>query len=88
MKEHRRDRFEHISQIVQNMPTSVYLEHNHLLSKLVELQEVEEVVNHMENGKSPGPDGFKTKFFHHFWDLIKMKFWRIVEDSRHDRGVL
>ena len=42
----------------------------------------------MAEGKSPGPDGFTSNFFHHLWDLIKEEVWRIVEDLRKSRGVL
>ena len=52
------------------------------------MQEVKEAVNQMTLGKSPGPDGFTTNFFHHFWDLIKEDMLGIVEKSKTKRGVL
>ena len=61
---------------------------NEVMLKPVELQEVEEVVNQMVDGKSAGPDGFTTNFFHHLWDLIKDEVWKITEDYRRDKGVL
>ena len=36
----------------------------------------------MKEGKAPGPDGFTSNFFHHFWDLIKNEVWQLVEESR------
>ena len=51
------------------------------------MQEVEEAVNQMALGKSPGPDGFTTNFFHHFWDLVKEDVLDIVEESRTKMGV-
>ena len=42
----------------------------------------------MADGKAPGPDGFTANFFHHFWDVIKVAVWKIVEDSRQYIGVL
>ena len=42
----------------------------------------------MGEGKSPGPDGFTTNFFHFFWDMIKEKVWAFMEESRSKRGVL
>ena len=42
----------------------------------------------MSDGKSLGPNGFITNFFHHLWDMIKDKVWKTVEDSRRDKGVL
>ena len=52
------------------------------------MQEVEEVVNQMALGKSPGPDGFTSNFFHYFWDLVKEEVLNIAEESRNKRGVL
>ena len=42
----------------------------------------------MALGKSPGPDGFTTNFFHHFGDLVKEDMLGIVEESRNKRGFL
>ena len=52
------------------------------------MQEVENVVSQMAQGKAPRMDGFTTNFFHFFWDMIKEEVWEIVEESRHKRGVL
>ena len=42
----------------------------------------------MEDGKAPGPDGFIVNFFHHFWDLIKLEVWKIVENYRLSKKIL
>ena len=42
----------------------------------------------MALGKSPGPNGFTTNLFHHFWDLFKEYVLGIMEESRTKRGVL
>ena len=52
------------------------------------MQEVEEVMHLMAQGKAPGPDGFTSNFFHFFWDLIKEEVWAIVEESWKSKGVL
>jgi hypothetical protein len=44
--------------------------------------EVDKEVKDMPSGKSPGPDGFTTDFFHHYWDLIKEEVLQMVEESR------
>ena len=59
-----------------------------MLTKPIEMQEVEEAVNHMALGKSPRLDGFTTNFFHHFWDLVKEDVLAIIKESRTKRGVL
>eukprot|EP00253_Pinus_taeda_P005945 PITA_05945 len=52
------------------------------------IQEVDEAMAQIKEGKAPGPDGFTTTFFHAFWDLIKMEVWQIVEESRALRWLL
>ena len=42
----------------------------------------------MKEGTSPGPDGFTVNFFHHFWEMIKIDVWNIVEQSRVSRHIL
>ena len=36
----------------------------------------------MKEGTSPSLDGFTINFFHHFWEMIKIDVWNIVEQSR------
>ena len=48
----------------------------------ISLQEVREAVFQMKEGTSPGPDGFTVNFFHHFWEMIKIYVWNIVEQYR------
>ena len=63
-------------------------EQNKLLMKSISLVEVEEVFFHMIEGKSLGPNGFTVNLFHHFWALLKLKVWKIVEDSRVSARIL
>ena len=51
------------------------------------MQEVEEVMHLMAQGKAPGLDGFTSNFFHFFLDLIKEEFRAIVEESQKRKGV-
>ncbi len=64
-----------INKITQNIPKIITEEHNSLLIKPISMQEVEEAVQNMKEGKAPGPDGFTANFFHKFWDLIKNEVW-------------
>ena len=57
-----------------------------MLIQPVSLQEVEEAVNQMVLGKSLGPDGFTSNFFHYFLDMIKEEVVGIVEESRNKKG--
>ena len=36
----------------------------------------------MKEGASLGPDGFTVNFFHHFWEMVKLDVWQIMEQSR------
>jgi len=74
-----------INQLLQNIPKVITEEHNKLLIKPINPQEVEEAVQQMKEGKAPGPDGFIANFFHRFWDLIKNEVWQVVEESRELR---
>ena len=42
----------------------------------------------MIKGKSLGPNGFTMNLFHHFWALIKLEVWNIVEYSRVSTRIL
>lgn len=76
------DRSQAIEKITQNIPKLISEEHNQMILKPVDLQEVELAVRQLKAGKAPGPDGFTSKFFHNFWELIKMEVWQVVEESR------
>lgn len=60
-----------IVEITRHIPKLVTPEHNIMLMRCIEHDEVEEVVLRMEKGKAPGPDGFTIDFFHSCWDLVK-----------------
>eukprot|EP00253_Pinus_taeda_P023412 PITA_23412 len=76
------DRTRAIEEITRNIPKLISEEHNQMLLKLVDIQEVEHAVRQLKAGKPPGPDGFTSNFFHSFWQLIKMEVWQVVEESR------
>ena len=86
LKEDGGDRSRAINMITDLIPRTVTKENNEIqLVKLVSMQEVEEVIHQMALGKAPGPDGFTSNFFHHFWDLVKEEFIEILEESRKKR---
>lgn len=71
-----------IEKIIRHIAKLITEEHNTLLLKPISLQEVDDAVHQLKAGKAPGPDGFTSNFFHHFWDLDKWEVWQVVEESR------
>lgn len=67
--------------IIRNIPKLVTPEHNAMLMRPIEREEVEEAILQMEKGKAPRPDGFTVDFFQQCWDLVKEEVWEIVEES-------
>ena len=55
-------------EVLRHIPKVITEEHNLMLMKPIELEEVEVAVKQMANDKAPGPDGFTTNFFHACWD--------------------
>ena len=79
MNENQDDRQHDIKKITQQISRVATQEHNEMMKKPLDIQEVEEAMNQMTVGKVSGLDGFTTNFFHYFWDLIKQEVWEIVE---------
>eukprot|EP00253_Pinus_taeda_P003053 PITA_03053 len=77
------DRRPTIARITNNVPKIITEEHNELLLRPILMQEVDDAMSQLKEGKAPGPDGFTTTFFHTFWDLLKHEVWQIVEESRN-----
>ena len=81
--EDNNDRDLDIAQITTLIPRTIAKEENEMLNKPISMQEVEEAVSQMAQGKAPSLDGFTTNFFHFFWDMIKEEVWAIMEESRN-----
>eukprot|EP00253_Pinus_taeda_P026524 PITA_26524 len=71
-----------IEKILLHIPRLISPEHNNLLLQPIQLHEVDMAVRNLKSGKAPSPDGFTSDFFHHFWDLIQIEVWQLVEESR------
>lgn len=74
--------------ITKNIPKILTEDHNKMLLRKVSLQEVEDVVMGMSNGKALGPDGFTIDFYKACWPIIKLDVHNLVEESRIQKSVL
>eukprot|EP00253_Pinus_taeda_P006641 PITA_06641 len=77
-----------IKSVTQHVPKIITDDQNQNLLKQVTMQDVEEAMAQLKDGKAPGPDGFTSNFFHEFWDLISAEVWDLVEESRSMHWVL
>ena len=50
--------------VLWHIPKVIIEEHNFMLLKPIEMEEVEAVVKQIANDKAPGLGGFTTNFFH------------------------
>ena len=62
------DRVEDQREVMRHIPKVITEEHNFMLMKLIEMEEVEAVIKQMADDKALGPDGFITNFFHACWN--------------------
>ena len=88
MTKDNNDRDRDISRIIALIPKRVTQKDNAMLNKPISMEEVEEAVNQMAQGKVLSLDGLTTNFFHLFWYMINEEVGAIVEESRRKRGVL
>jgi hypothetical protein len=51
------------------------------LFKQVTLSELKDILFHFKKERSPGPDGWTTEFFCHFFDLVGPDLLQMVEDT-------
>jgi hypothetical protein len=77
-----------IQRIIQHIPRLVTEEQNNKLNKPIAKEEIDQVLQEMPNGKSPGPDGFTTEFLKSYWEIVKHDVYRVVEDSRRSTSIL
>ena len=77
-----------INKITRHIPWLVNNEQNVTLMHPITMEDMESTVKQTPEGKSPGPNGFTSEFFHHCWHLLKHDIWKLVEESRCTLGVL
>eukprot|EP00253_Pinus_taeda_P022660 PITA_22660 len=72
------DREYYIREITKNIHRTVSREDNVNLYKTMMEEEVSGVLNEMQNGKVPGPDGFNVDFFKACWNIVKQDILQII----------
>eukprot|EP00253_Pinus_taeda_P036718 PITA_36718 len=82
------NREEAIRDLVTSIPKLISEDQNKALNRAITLEEVEEVVKDMPNGKALGPDGFAIDFYKACWEIIKTKVWEVVGDSQRFSSIL
>eukprot|EP00253_Pinus_taeda_P034448 PITA_34448 len=82
------DRSQFISDFTKHIPKLVTREYNYNINRLVNEEEVSEVIKDMHNGKAPSPDGFNVDFFKSCWRIVKQDILNVVEDFGKNRTVL
>eukprot|EP00253_Pinus_taeda_P009251 PITA_09251 len=87
-KEPLLDRSQFINKFTRYIPKIVTREDDHNLNRSVSEDEIREVINELQNGKAPGPDGFNVDFFKACWKIVKQDILEVVEDSIRSRSVL
>jgi len=75
LTETNENREEAIQKIIKHIPRLFTQEHNEALIGPITQEEVDHTVKEIPSGKSPGPNGFTTDFFHHCWNLIREELW-------------
>lgn len=78
---------DHIRNITNNILPILTREHNQMLLKRITIEEVEEAIQSMPNGKAPGPDGFTIDFYKACWSTIKDEVYDLVEESRVKKSI-
>jgi hypothetical protein len=87
-QEPNQDRTKTIQKVIQHIPHLVTNERNRNLIKPIAEEEIDQALQKIPNGNSPGPDGFIVEFFKSCWEVIKHDIYREVEDSRRSASIL
>jgi hypothetical protein len=70
LTESKVDISEAIARVTSHIPKLITPEQNTALTRPISKEEADQAIKDMPPGKSQGPDGFTTNFFHHCWDII------------------
>ena len=70
------------AQLLSLVPTSITRRNNDRLTQAITLEEVKEIVDSMEEDRSPGPDGYNVNFVTLCWDIVKKYLLRMIRKSQ------
>ena len=82
------DRVEAQREVMRHIPKVITEEHNFMLMKPIDMEEVEAAIKQMVDDKAPRFDGITTNLFHSCWDWLKEEVWALMEYSRKTGNIL
>ena len=67
--------------LLEPIPKSVKSKDNRNLNQLVTMEEIKEAIDHMEDDRAPGPDGFNVNFIKSCLGIIKKDLFKMISKS-------
>lgn len=67
---------------LNSIPKLVSDQLNDFFMKKISLEEVKKAIFSMDGDKALELNGFLSFFFQHFWEILKMDLWEMVEEER------
>jgi hypothetical protein len=65
--------------MLENIPTSIYMEENEKIMQRVSQDEIQTAIEELDLDKAPGPDGFTIHFYRVCWNTIKYDLIRMIQ---------
>ena len=75
------------NEILSKTKIKINQEQKEFCDRNLELSELEQGLNHLPLGKSPGLDGLPVEFYRKLWPIIKLDFFEMVQEVQN-LGVL
>jgi len=88
LKEEDVDRSHAQHKILQHLDKAVIGQKNLEINKEVTLEELYNIINNMEKDKVIRMDGFQSKFYVAYWEIISIDLLKMVEESRKSCKIL
>lgn len=79
---------EDINQFLDNIPLpKLNTDQINSLELPITEEELHSALNHMQNNKAPGPDGFPAEFYKHFWSTLFPLFSRTITEIKQNAKI-